>query len=113
MRLMWLAVLLSRRTDFVAMPGTTVTNWIEDFRFWNTPVPFSWCKGCYVEAGFSSIWHSVKDEVQLKLGQMGCVPVNQRASVSSTSNLYITGSRHGTLLKRKDGLHPEGRTPQI
>ncbi|CAK9075868.1 Mono- and diacylglycerol lipase (MDGL) [Durusdinium trenchii] len=78
--------------------STTVTNWIEDFRFWNTPVPFSWCKGCYVEAGFSSIWHSVKDEVQLKLGQMGCVPVNQRASVSSTSNLYITGHSLGAAV---------------
>ena len=23
-----------------------MTNWIEDFRFWNTPVPFERCKGC-------------------------------------------------------------------
>jgi len=80
--------------------STTVTNWIEDFRFWNTPVPFEWCKGCYVEDGFSSIWRSVKDEVLTKLRDIGCVSRHQRNSSdnSSSSNLYITGHSLGAAV---------------
>lgn len=97
-----LARMSTRTTDgcVISFRGsTTVTNWIEDFRFWNTPVPFEWCKGCYVEDGFSSIWRNVKDEVLGKLREIGCVPRHEVGNSSnSSSNLFITGHSLGAAV---------------
>ena len=71
-----------------------MTNWIEDFRFWSTPAPFQWCKACYVEDGFASVWRNVQEEVVSKLGTLGCL-----ASKNGTgANLFITGHSLGAAV---------------
>mmetsp|Transcript_14375 Transcript_14375/g.32703 ORF Transcript_14375/g.32703 Transcript_14375/m.32703 type:complete len:326 (+) Transcript_14375:30-1007(+) len=75
----------------------TFTNWIEDFRFWNRIVPFDWCKDCFVEDGFSSVWRNVAPELLAHLLEIGCVPAN-RSNASTTSSLFITGHSLGAAV---------------
>jgi len=72
----------------------TITNWLEDFRFWNRATRFDWCDGCYVEDGFSVIWRSVNDELVEKLRDIGCVANGTKEQ----STLYITGHSLGAAV---------------
>jgi hypothetical protein len=76
-----------------------LSNWIKDFEFWTYQVPFPWCEGCRVEAGFFTVWRAVEEELLSVLGELGCRPKNATSLAPGETNLLaFTGHSLGAAV---------------